>query len=102
MTLNGADREVNYFQIPVNYFLEERMEIKENPIDGTRIKFNVRSFDSFEAFGKDNVTIYIDLSPPIIENVWLTQGDFVNLSVHSVIDLAKLKYVHLLFFLIFG
>ncbi|XP_060577218.1 uncharacterized protein LOC132734491 [Ruditapes philippinarum] len=34
--------------------------------------------------------LMIDLSPPVIQNLWLTKGDLVNISVHSVLELQEL------------
>lgn len=50
-----------------------------------------------EEFAEDNVTIMIDLSPPVINNLWLTKGAILNISVHSVLELQNLTYVRSIF-----
>ncbi|WAR04422.1 hypothetical protein MAR_019791, partial [Mya arenaria] len=58
--------------------------------DGKRVTFSVRGYDVVGANAEDNVTVWIDTSPPIIENLWLTRGDIVNISVHNVTRLADM------------
>ena len=61
--------------------------------DGNRLDITVRAYDILEKFAEDKTTVYKDTSPPLIENVWLSRGDRVNISVHSIEDFSKMTYV---------
>lgn len=58
--------------------------------DGDRADITVRAVDIFDKTMNDTVTVYRDATPPIIENLWLTRGDRLNISVHSLEDFAKM------------
>ncbi|XP_078322971.1 uncharacterized protein LOC111122905 [Crassostrea virginica] len=58
--------------------------------DGDRADITVRAVDIFDKTLDDTVTVYRDATPPIIENLWLTRGDRLNISVHSLEDFAKM------------
>lgn len=58
--------------------------------DGKDVTFFIRGYDIMGSFIEDNVTIWIDKSSPVVENLWLTRGDFVNISVHNVTQLEEL------------
>ena len=34
--------------------------------------------------------VYRDATPPVIENLWLTRGDRVNVSVHRIEDFTEM------------
>lgn len=58
--------------------------------DGKRLTYFIRGVDAVGEYAEDNVTAMIDLSPPVIQNLWLTKGALVNISVHSVLELMDL------------
>ena len=58
--------------------------------DGDRADITVRAVDIFDKTMNDTVTVYRDATAPIIENLWLTRGDRLNISVHSLEDFAKM------------
>lgn len=58
--------------------------------DGKRFTFYIRGVDAVESYAEDNVTVMVDLTPPVIENLWITKGDILNLSVHDVLELNKM------------
>lgn len=58
--------------------------------DGDRADITVRAVDIFDKTLDDTVTIYKDATPPVIENLWLTRGNRLNISVHSVEDFAEM------------
>ncbi|CAG2200973.1 unnamed protein product [Mytilus edulis] len=58
--------------------------------DGDRLDVTVRAYDIFDIFIDDVVTVFKDTSPPKIENLWLSNGDRVNVSVHSFEDFSKM------------
>lgn len=64
--------------------------------DGDRLDVTVRAYDIFDIFIDDVVTVFKDTSPPKIENLWLSNGDRVNVSVHSFEDFSKMTYVKFL------
>ena len=47
--------------------------------------------DAVESFAQDNITTMVDMSPPVVENLWITKGDLLNLSVHNVLELNELS-----------
>ena len=61
--------------------------------DGNRLDITVKAYDILEKFAEDKIIVYKDTSPPLIENVWLSRGDRVNISVHSIEDFTKMTYV---------
>lgn len=58
--------------------------------DGDRADITVRAVDIFDKTLDETVTIYKDATPPVIENLWLTRGGRLNISVHSVEDFAEM------------
>ena len=58
--------------------------------DGDQLNVTVRAYDIIGEYNEETVTIYRDVSPPIIENLWLTRGDRVNVSIHNVEDFTKM------------
>lgn len=81
----------DFVVVPDQYFHEERtLYTAIDHSDGKQITFFIRGYDVMGSSAEDNVTIWIDKSPPIIENVWLTRGDNLNISVHNVIGLEEL------------
>ena len=63
---------------------EESDELSVNWIDGDRLDVTVRAVDIFNKILDENVTVFRDSTPPVIENLWLTKGDRLNISVHSL------------------
>lgn len=61
--------------------------------DGDKLDVTVRAYDIFDIFIDDAVTVYKDTSSPEIENLWLSNGYRVNVSVHSFEDFSKMTYV---------
>ena len=91
MELHGKSTYINFERVPDRYFALEKMVYKdEEYIDGKKLTYFIRGTDAVGVFAEDNVTAMIDLSPPIIQNLWLTKGVWVNISVHSVLELADL------------
>jgi hypothetical protein len=50
----------------------------------------VRAYDIFDVHAEDVVTVYKDTSQPEVENLWLSSGDLVNISVHSIEDFSQM------------
>ena len=63
---------------------KESDELSVNWIDGDRLDVTVRAVDIFNKTLDENVTVFRDSTPPVIENLWLTKGDRLNISVHSL------------------
>ncbi|XP_060596240.1 uncharacterized protein LOC132750310, partial [Ruditapes philippinarum] len=81
----------SFQRVPDEYFHSQKMiYTDEKLIDGKRLTYCIRGYDVVGEFAEDNVTVMIDLSPPVIQNLWLTKGDLVNISVHSVLELKEL------------
>lgn len=66
------------------------MIINEDLEDGKQLTFLIRGYDVMQNYGEDNATVTIDLSPPEISNLWLTKGDMLNISVHSIEELNEI------------
>ena len=58
--------------------------------DGDRLDVTVRAYDIFDVHAEDVVTVYKDTSQPEVENLWLSSGDLVNISVHSIEDFSQM------------
>jgi hypothetical protein len=69
---------------------DESEELKVIWSDGDKLDISVRAIDIFNKTLDDTVTVYRDATPPGIENLWLTRGDRVNISVHSLEDFSKM------------
>ena len=58
--------------------------------DGERINIWVRAYDAVRAYIDDFVYATADSSPPIIQNLWLTRGNFLNVAVHNLLELNQM------------
>ncbi|XP_061177042.1 uncharacterized protein LOC133185758 [Saccostrea echinata] len=58
--------------------------------DGDKAVITVVAVDIFNKTLNDTVTVYRDASPPVIENLWLTRGDVLNVSVHRLEDFTQM------------
>ncbi|CAC5360413.1 unnamed protein product [Mytilus coruscus] len=61
-----------------------------NWADGDRLTSTVKAFDVLREFNEDTIVIYKDATPPLIENLWLTKGDRLNISVHNLEDFTQM------------
>jgi hypothetical protein len=58
-----------------------------------QLNVTVQAYDILGNYNDETVTVYRDATPPIIENLWLTRGDRLNVSVHSLEDFTKMTWV---------
>ena len=58
--------------------------------DGNKLDVTVRAIDVLGKYLDDSVTVYRDATPPLIEDLWLTKGDRLNVSVHRIEDLTEM------------
>ena len=58
-----------------------------NVKDGETLTFWVRAYDIRGVYDEESVTIHVDSSPPVIDSLWLTKGDVLNISVHGINEL---------------
>ncbi|XP_041351012.1 uncharacterized protein LOC121369995 [Gigantopelta aegis] len=70
--------------------LSETQTVRPTLEDGDTFMFWVRAYDVRDTYFAENVTVHIDTSPPVIENLWLTKGDRLNISVHDIEEFNKL------------
>ncbi|KAL8561571.1 hypothetical protein ACOMHN_024807 [Nucella lapillus] len=75
-TLEGALSGVNTYQANVE--------------DGDTLTFWVRAYDIRSMYDEESVTVHVDSSPPIIEDLWLTKDHTLNLSVHGLEELNEM------------
>ena len=68
-------------------FDNQKYIIAEDLVDGKQINITVHASDVMDASNEETTSIFIDLSPPEFQNMWLTKGDILNISVHSVEEL---------------
>ncbi|KAI8510730.1 hypothetical protein Bbelb_116460, partial [Branchiostoma belcheri] len=61
--------------------------------DGDTVRFWVRAFDVMSNFADDYVTIHVDSSPPVIEDIFLSRGGVHTLAVHHSQDLFEMTVV---------
>ena len=69
----------------------ESQLIKIDIFDGMKLDILVRATDIIGSFADDVIKVKVDMSAPVIEDLWLTRGDRLNISVHNVEDLTKLQ-----------
>ena len=58
--------------------------------DGDKAVITVVAKDIFNKTLNDNLTVYRDSTPPIIENLWLTRGERLNLTVHRLEEFTEM------------
>ena len=56
-----------------------------------KLDIQVRATDIIGSLADDVIKVKVDMSAPVIEDLWLTRGGRVNISVHNVEDLTKLQ-----------
>ncbi|CAH1258772.1 Hypp2074 [Branchiostoma lanceolatum] len=61
--------------------------------DGDTVRYWVRAFDVMGNFVDDYVTIHVDSSPPVIEDIFLSRGGVDTLAVHHSQDLFEMTVV---------
>lgn len=61
--------------------------------DGYRLDITIKALDILDNYKDDIISVYKDVSSPVIQNLWLTKGDRVNISVHSMEDFSKMTWV---------
>ncbi|XP_076085327.1 uncharacterized protein LOC143056126 [Mytilus galloprovincialis] len=61
-----------------------------NWTDGDRLTATVKAIDILDKTDQETIIVYRDTTPPIIENLWMTKGDRLNISVHSLEDFTKM------------
>ncbi|XP_071079258.1 uncharacterized protein [Haliotis cracherodii] len=65
-------------------YLNQSHTISPTLVDGDTFRYWIRAYDVRGEYLEETVTVHIDTSPPIIENLWLTRGDRLNVSVHNI------------------
>ncbi|XP_078682400.1 uncharacterized protein LOC144916876 [Branchiostoma floridae x Branchiostoma belcheri] len=58
--------------------------------DGDTVRFWVRAYDVMNNFADNYVTIHVDSSPPVIEDIFLSRGGVDTLAVHHSQDLFEM------------
>ncbi|ESO88672.1 hypothetical protein LOTGIDRAFT_165458 [Lottia gigantea] len=70
--------------------LNQSITISPTLQDGDTVKFYIRAYDIVDFYLEESTTVYFDMSPPVIKDLWLTKGDKVDLAVHGFQDFDKL------------
>ncbi|WAR05117.1 hypothetical protein MAR_020486 [Mya arenaria] len=90
-TYDGKTTKVPSTAVTQFEFNQQQIEIDNIALlDGKKVQFTLRGYDVMDAYAEDNATVWIDTSPPVIENLWLSRGDIINISVHNVAELANM------------
>ncbi|XP_046365956.1 uncharacterized protein LOC124141846 [Haliotis rufescens] len=74
----------------VSQGLSQSQTITPSLADGDTVRFWIRAYDIKSDLKEEYVTVHIDTSPPVIENLWLTRGDRLNISVHRVEEFTEM------------
>ncbi|XP_071082513.1 uncharacterized protein [Haliotis cracherodii] len=77
--------------------LTQHQTVKPVLVDGDTVRFWVRAYDIRRELLEESVTVHVDTSPPVIENLWLTRGDRLNISVHRVEEFNEMTFEWLAF-----
>ncbi|XP_071087257.1 uncharacterized protein [Haliotis cracherodii] len=67
--------------------LSQSQTITPSLVDGDTVRFWVRAYDIKSDVKEEHVTVHIDTSPPVIEYLWLSRNDSLNISVYRVEEL---------------
>ena len=70
--------------------IEQYKELSVPWKDGNKLEFTVYAIDIMGEQNSEKVTVYKDSSHPVVEDLWLTKGDRLNISVHSVEDFKEM------------
>ncbi|XP_060596188.1 uncharacterized protein LOC132750262 [Ruditapes philippinarum] len=85
---DGKSTYDGFERVPEEFFkLEKMVYTDEEFVDGKKLTYIIRATDAFGKFAEDNVTAMIDLSPPIIKKIWLSNG---NAKANSFFGLHEL------------
>ena len=84
----GITQQENF--VSTKNVLSESTSLSVNWNDGDQLDVTVRAYDIFDVHAEDVVTVYKDTSQPEVENLWLSSGDLVNISVHSIEDFSQM------------
>ena len=61
-----------------------------NWADGDRLTTTIKALDVLGESNQDTIVVYRDATPPIIQNLWLTRDDRLNISVHRIEDFTEM------------
>ena len=79
-----------FTSLPTSQMKDQFEWLSINWADGDQLNVTVQAYDILGNYNDETVTVYRDATPPIIENLWLTRGDRLNVSVHSLEDFTKM------------
>ena len=82
---------MQYDLTEVENIYTESFTFAETVSDGMRLDIQIRAIDITGGFAEDVIKVKVDMSPPVIEELWLTRGDRKSISVHNLEDLTKLQ-----------
>ncbi|XP_046572274.1 uncharacterized protein LOC124280399 isoform X2 [Haliotis rubra] len=71
--------------------LNQSQTITPSLVDGDTVRFLMRAYDIKSEFHEEHVTVHIDTSPPVMENLWLNRSGILNISIHRVEELQDVK-----------
>ena len=78
----------------INLVTDERVSLNDLPLqDGDTVDVEILAMDIVDNTIKDSFRVYIDSSPPELENLGLMKDGERMIFVHSTIDLVKMDFV---------
>ncbi|XP_046557198.1 uncharacterized protein LOC124266448 isoform X2 [Haliotis rubra] len=67
--------------------LNQSQTITPSLVDGDTVRFWIRAYDIRPEYLEEHVTVHIDTSPPVMENLWLNRSGSLIISIHRVEEL---------------
>lgn len=89
MDPNPKDSQ-SFTALPSEKLTDQSTSLTLNWADGDRLNFTIQAYDILGVYAEETLNIYRDASPAIIEDLWLTRGDRLNVSVHRLEDFNKM------------
>ncbi|XP_066275498.1 uncharacterized protein [Branchiostoma lanceolatum] len=77
----------------VTNIMTEQQDLDIARQDGDTARVWIRAFDAMGNIAEENVTIHVDSSPPILDDISLSRYGVTNLTVHHSEDLSEMMVV---------
>ena len=78
---------------PIQTVTDEQVTLDDLPIqDGDTIDVTIKAIDISENTITESFRMYVDSSPPLLQNLWLTKDGYKQLYVHNSKDLSEMEF----------
>ena len=86
----GGDEEIEWTAVP--HPLSQTITLSNISIaDGDSVGISIKAIDVMNNTLDDDITVYVDSSPPIIDEIYLVKDGFRYLFVHDSTDLSEMN-----------